>query len=145
MAEGDGGQVEQLQAFVALLLRIHERIIRESGGVHGVHASLLSAAVARPFQTFDQRLFYTTPYERAAALVHAIICDHVFADGNKRTATVAAFVYLVAFEEMDVLQADAAPSLLVSLVGQVALETARGGMAVEDVAFWLERILAPRP
>jgi prophage maintenance system killer protein len=90
-------------------------------------------------------LLHSTAWERTAALFHGIICDHVFADGNKRTATFAAFVYLVGFEGDVPLEHDWPLPLHVQLVGQVALETARGNLSVEDVAIWLERILAPRP
>jgi hypothetical protein len=30
------------------------------------------------------------------------------------------------------------------MLGEVAVETASGGLDVHDVAFWLERIFAPR-
>jgi death-on-curing protein len=97
MAEGDGGQVKQhVEELVGLIERAHELIIRTSGGVHGVHASSLSAAVARPFQSAFGEFIYKTPVERAAALFHAIISDHVFVDGNKRTATFTAAFYLEA-------------------------------------------------
>jgi death on curing protein len=143
MAQGDGGQIEWLDQFESMLIQAHDSIVATSGGVYGVHASTLSAAVARPFATFDGEYLYASPCERAAALFHGIICDHAFADGNKRTATVAAFAYLAAFERFIEIEALTAP-LPVRLVGEVALETAMSRLSVQDIAFWLDRILTPR-
>jgi death on curing protein len=50
---------------------------------------LLEAAAARPMQTVFGEEAYPTPQAKAAALLHSIARSHPFADGNKRTATVA--------------------------------------------------------
>jgi death-on-curing protein len=109
--------------------------------MYGVHAALLSSAAARPFSTFDGVPLYTTPYQRAAALFHGIIRDHVFVDGNKRTATVGAFIYLSAIENQ--IAATPPSPLQVRLLGEVAIETALGNLTIEGIAYWLERILGP--
>jgi death-on-curing protein len=55
---------------------------------------LLEAAAARPLQTvFGQDAYPTLP-EKAAALLHSIARNHPFADGNKRTSSVAAIFML---------------------------------------------------
>jgi len=141
MAQGDGEEIELHQALTAELIRAHNVILGTSGGMPGVHASLLSSAVARPFTTFDGKPLYRTPYERAASLFYGLICDHVFVDGNKRTATVGAFIYLASIENQ--MTATQPTSLQVRLLGEVAIETALGNLSVEDVAYWLERILGP--
>ena len=136
MAEGDGEQVEWLDAFVRSVTEWHERIIDQFGGVHGVHAAKLYAACARPFHTFDGVLLYSDLYLQAAALLHGIICDHAFVDGNKRTATIFASV---------LIPMDSPPiPLQMRLLGDVALDTAMGTLSVEQVAYWMERIF-PRP
>ncbi|MBZ0296205.1 MAG: type II toxin-antitoxin system death-on-curing family toxin [Anaerolineae bacterium] len=55
---------------------------------------LLDAAVGRPQQTVFGEDAYPTLIEKAAALLHAITRNHPFADGNKRTATVALLMML---------------------------------------------------
>jgi death on curing protein len=55
---------------------------------------LLSSAVARPFQSAGGGDAYEDIFEKAAALFHSIIHNHPFHNGNKRTALVAAVVYL---------------------------------------------------
>ena len=55
---------------------------------------LLEAAVARPTTSAFGQDAYPTPQEKAAALLHSIARNHPFADGNKRTATIAAIFML---------------------------------------------------
>jgi death on curing protein len=55
---------------------------------------LLEAAAARPMQTVFGEDAYPTTQEKAAALLHSLTRNHPFADGNKRTATVAAIFML---------------------------------------------------
>lgn len=55
---------------------------------------LLESAAGRPMQTVFGADAYPTVSEKAAALLHSIAHNHPFADGNKRTATVAALFML---------------------------------------------------
>jgi death on curing protein len=55
---------------------------------------LLEAAAARPQQTVFGEDAYPTPQAKAAALLHSMARNHPFADGNKRTAAVAALFLL---------------------------------------------------
>jgi death-on-curing protein len=55
---------------------------------------LLEAAVGRPMQTVFGEDAYPTLPEKAAALLHSLARNHPFADGNKRTATIAAIFML---------------------------------------------------
>jgi death-on-curing family protein len=138
MAQGDGEEIAWLELLVAELRRQHDRILDSSGGMFGEHTSRLYAVAARPFQSAFGEDVYQTPFERAAALMHGIICDHVFADGNKRTGSLAAIWMLTAF---GVLTEERPPSnLQVRMVGEVALEAASAGLTVEQVTHWLHRI-----
>jgi death-on-curing protein len=55
---------------------------------------LLEAAAARPIQSVFGEDAYPTIQEKAAALLHSLARNHPFADGNKRTAAVAAIFML---------------------------------------------------
>ena len=91
------------------LVLIHERVIDETGGVHGITSpGSLESALARPFTTFGGVEFFPSLASKVAALIHSIIAFHPFVDGNKRTALVAADVCLrlngyrlVASEDME--------------------------------------------
>ncbi len=90
---------------------------------------LLEAAAGRPQQSVFGADAYPTLTEKAAALLHAIARNHPFADGNKRTATLAALFML----EVNGLQAawDAAQAL------ENIVRMAEGQMSVDDFAVWL--------
>ena len=137
MAEGDGQEVTWLKAVVEQLLAWHDAILSASGGLPGVHMDRLHAACARPFQTFDGSELYGDPWQKAAALFHALVKDHPFVDGNKRTATFASVVLLIALGSTR----DVPRPLQVRLLGEIAIEIAQGGLTVDQVADWLRRIL----
>lgn len=74
-------------------MAIHDEQIAEHGGPIGVRdAGLLSSALARP----KHLAAYGNPdaCELAAAYAFGIVRNHPFVDGNKRTAFVAAIVFL---------------------------------------------------
>jgi death-on-curing protein len=78
----------------ALVIAVHERNIAEHGGRAGIRDSeLLDSALARPRNLFA----YGNPSlgELAAAYAFGIVRNHPFLDGNKRTAFVAAVVFLL--------------------------------------------------
>jgi len=78
------------------VLFIHYRIIEETGGSHGIRdISLLQSAVARPESSFDGKDLYTDLVTKAASLMHSIIKNHPFVDGNKRTAITSASIFLL--------------------------------------------------
>jgi len=56
--------------------------------------ALLETAWGRPMQTVFGRDAYPTIEEKAAALLHSLVRNHPFVDGNKRVATVAAVFML---------------------------------------------------
>lgn len=57
-------------------------------------AALLESAVFRPQTALGDNLKYPTIEMSAAALLHSLILDHPFHNGNKRTALVAMLVFL---------------------------------------------------
>jgi len=66
-------------------IHVHEVLIDKFGGIKGVRdLPLLESALARPFQTFDQKDLYPTPIDKSAALIESILINHPFIDGNKR-------------------------------------------------------------
>jgi death-on-curing protein len=73
---------------------IHERQLAEHGGTSGVRdAGALASALARPRQRFASGDATGLP-QLAAAYAFGIARNHPFVDGNKRTALVAALLFL---------------------------------------------------
>lgn len=76
--------------------QIHKILIDTFGGSHGIrNTSALESALARPFQTFDNKELYPTVIEKASALVESILNNHPFIDGNKRTGYVIMRLFLM--------------------------------------------------
>lgn len=76
-----------------VILAVHEKLIVAHGGIAGLRdPGLLASALARP----KDRWAYGTPdlWELAATYAEAIVRNHPFADGNKRTAFMAAYIFL---------------------------------------------------
>lgn len=77
------------------LVLIHELVISKTGGVHGIiNPATLESALLRPFSSFEGQEHYPDIWSKTAAFIHSIISFHPFADGNKRTAFVAAEIIL---------------------------------------------------
>lgn len=80
---------------VADVVFIHDDLVARYGGVGGIRDNgLLESAVFRCQATFGGDDLYPTVFDKAAALFHAIIFDHPFVDGNKRTAIGSAAIFL---------------------------------------------------
>lgn len=77
------------------ILFIHNRLIEETGGLHGVRdLSMLLSALGRPQSTFDGRDLYDGVFSKGAALLDSLIRNHPFVDGNKRTAITSTGLFL---------------------------------------------------
>ncbi|TSC85734.1 MAG: death-on-curing family protein [Microgenomates group bacterium Gr01-1014_16] len=80
---------------------IHDRYVEQFGGSLGIRDhNLLESAVLRCQGGFRGKDLYKTLFEKAAALLHGILFNHPFVDGNKRTALFSAsrFLYINGYE-----------------------------------------------
>lgn len=76
---------------VAQVLALHDALVRRFGGVLALRdRGLLEAAVARPAMTFVGDDLYPDLAGMAAALMHSLVLNHPFVDGNKRVGAAAA-------------------------------------------------------
>lgn len=91
--------------------------------------ALLSAAVHRPQHSLFGQDAYLTLAEKAAALLHAVARNHPFADGNKRSATLAMLFMLEVNGQRAVWQPQEALAHILAL--------AEGQQDVADFAQWL--------
>jgi death-on-curing protein len=117
---------------VEQVLFLHARLIEETGGSHGIRdIGLLESAVARPQAAFEGEELYPDLFSKAAALLHSLIRNHPFIDGNKRAGITAAALFLRA--NGFVLAADN-PDL-----ETFALRVASRNIGVPEVARWLRK------
>src|SRR5437879_5005896 len=69
------------------VIYVHERIIEQAGGVQGVRDfTLLHSGLERCKATYGGEDLYPTLFDKASALLHSLVMNHAFVDGNKRTA-----------------------------------------------------------
>lgn len=67
------------------VLKLHDKIINEFGGIHGIrNEASLQSALANPLQTFVGLDLYPSVFDKAVQLCFGIIKNHPFLDGNKR-------------------------------------------------------------
>ena len=77
------------------MLYLHDRVIKRTGGRAGIRSlALLESAIYRPASTFGGEDLYPDLFSKAAALVHSLVNNHPFTDGNKRTAYAAGARFL---------------------------------------------------
>jgi len=117
------------------LVLIHGVVITETGGVPGIiNPVALESALLRPFSSFGGQEHYPAIWQKIAALVHSLIVFHPFADGNKRTAFVAADVIL----KLNGYHLRPSPDHEAFFWA-----IARGEKSVEAIAAWLKEAAEP--
>ncbi len=113
------------------ILKLHFEVIKKYGGSHGVRdEDRLKSVVVVPRQEAFGVEQYPGLLEKAAVYMRNIIGDHPFADGNKRTGTTVAAVFLMAND----VRLNATPKELEDFAVQVAVEH----LEVAEIAKWLE-------
>lgn len=129
MPDSENSRPEPRWLTTFIVERIHEEQIREHGGEHGVRdKSLLQSALSRPKNTFayDKEADLV---ELAADYTFGIARNHPFVDGNKRSAFLAAFIFL----QLNGLTLEAEEAEVVAVI--VALSS--GDIGRDELATWL--------
>ena len=81
---------------LAEVIELHRRVVDQSGGASGLRdMGRLESAIAQPRMSFGGSDLYPTLIEKAAVLCFALIRNHPFVDGNKRSGHAAMEVFLV--------------------------------------------------
>lgn len=112
-----------------------EEIIHINVTILETDAQLLSrnmfeSAVARPQMSVFGEDAYATLTAKGAALMHSLVLNHPFMDGNKRTATLA----LVAFLNLNGRSVNWEPSEALNFI----VEIAEGKHDVPAITRWLD-------
>jgi death-on-curing protein len=121
---------------LAEVLKLHDSIISETGGSHGLRdLGLLESAVGQPQQTFGGDDLYPSLVAKGSALGFSLIKNHPFVDGNKRIghAGMEAMLMLNGFElsaGVDESEAE-------------VLDLASGDRTREQLQAWLESHVVP--
>jgi death-on-curing protein len=117
---------------VEQVLLLHEKLILAFGGPAGLRdRAALESAVARPQATFGGEDLHPDLPAKAAALMHSLVANHPFVDGNKRVGAMAAELFLA----VNRIRLIASDEELVS----TTLAVARGEVSSEALAVWIRQ------
>jgi death-on-curing protein len=114
------------------VLDLHRRQLHLFGGAPGLRdRGALESAVARPQMTFGGEDLYPEIDDKAAALMHSLVMNHPFVDGNKRVGAHACVLLLMA----NGVEPTFSPAELTA----ITLATARGEVRAEALSIWLRQ------
>lgn len=109
------------------VVEIHADQIQRYGGSLGIRdVELLHSALGMPEAGFGDQYLHAGLFEMAAAYLYHIVQNHPFIDGNKRTGTMAAFVFL----KLNGFTLEAGESVFETLV----LQAAQGQVGKDAIA-----------
>jgi death-on-curing protein len=116
----------------------HEFVLRQYGGRSGIRdLGTIESALARPYSGYYRQIEW-----KAAALVHSLVLNHGFTDGNKRTSVFMLGIllwssgYSLAFKTKEVLNDE-----IVAMV----LAVAEHHMNLDQIAAWIKERLVKLP
>jgi death on curing protein len=116
---------------------LHAIQIEHYGGSSGCRdRGVVESAAARPAMTFGGEDLYPDIASKAAALLHSLVMNHGFVDGNKRVGSHAAMLFLA----LNGSQTTITPKQL----EEITLTVARGELEADALAIWFrQRISRP--
>ena len=122
---------------VEQILSLHDALVEGFGGGLGLRdRGALESAAARPAMSFGGEDLYQDVAAKCGALLHSLVMNHPFVDGNKRVGAAAAELF-INWNGYDLAANDAEFEV-------VTLATARGEMSAEALAIWFRQRLLRR-
>jgi death on curing protein len=119
----------------SVVLAIHDDQIRLYGGAYGVRdIAALDASLHMPQATFGEEFLHTTIFAIAAAYGFHLYQNHLFIDGNKRTAGMVMFTFL----QLNGIEPGASEP---DYYG-VMMSVASGQMSKEQLVDWLQEMVS---
>jgi death on curing protein len=119
---------------VAQLEELHDSQLSHYGGATGLRdRGALEAAAARPAMTFGGEDLYPDIAAKAAALMHSLVMNHLFVDGDKRVGAHAAPLFLALNGGLLAITPEQ--------LEEVTLSVARGELDAESLAIWFRQRL----
>ncbi len=117
-----------------IVLAIHEDQVRLYGGSYGIRdAAALDAAINMPKAQFGGEFLHPTIFHMAAAYGFHICQNHPFIDGNKRTAGMVMFTFLL-FNGIELTATEIA-------YYETMMAVASGIMDKEQLTQWLQTVV----
>lgn len=77
------------------VIQIHDDLVSVYGGLHGIRdMGLLISAIEMPKASMFGEDLHKSIFDKAAAYLFHIVCNHAFLDGNKRSGTASTLIFL---------------------------------------------------
>lgn len=110
------------------VIEIHDHLVREYGGRIGIlNEGLLKSALEMPKARFNRKDLHRTIFDKTAAYLFHMIQNHPFVDGNKRTASMTAMVFLASNCKKKI-------NILDEEYQELILRTAQGMVTKKEIA-----------
>jgi death-on-curing protein len=117
---------------VEQVLHLHQIQIERFGGSGGLRDRAgLESAMARPAATFGGDDLYPDLASKAGALMHSLVMNHPFVDGNKRVGAMAAELFLEINDRRLLANDDD--------IERMTFALARGEVDAERLAIWFRQ------
>jgi death on curing protein len=113
------------------ILQFHDFVLRQHGGLQGIREpGYLDLIIDKPFTDYFGEEQYPGIFMKAAVYWHGIAASYCFSDGNKRTATMTALIFL----QLNgyVLKANN------DELFEIAITVATSEISLEELAKWIE-------
>ena len=118
----------------AQVIALHQAVIQRFGGSEGLRdKGALESAIGRPAMTFGGEDLYPDIAAKAAAMMHCLVLNHPFIDGNKRVGVAAAELFVLV-NGWDLRATD-------EDLEDLTLSVARGDMVIEPLTIWFRQRL----
>lgn len=77
------------------VIELHDEMLKRYGGLPGIrNKNLLWSAIDAPKAAMFGQEMYPSVYEKAAAYLYHLVCNHPFNDANKRISFTVTLVFL---------------------------------------------------
>jgi death-on-curing protein len=113
------------------VIELHNEMLKRYGGLPGIRdKNLLWSAIDAPKAAMFGQEMYPSVYEKAAAYLYHLVCNHPFNDANKRTGYAVTLVFLEVNNAKQIFKKEELENLVV--------EIAKGKETKERITKFLE-------
>ncbi|MDI1495998.1 MAG: death-on-curing family protein [Cenarchaeum symbiont of Oopsacas minuta] len=103
-----------------------------------INKNKIQSIVDKPSLKIADQEIYTTIYEKAACLLEAFCREHVFTDGNKRTAILAMFTFLTINNHNIVLPSNTV-KYIVEITKHMEQKPEDIKILIKEISKWIEK------
>lgn len=98
------------------VIELHNEMLNRYGGLPGIRdKNLLWSAIDAPKAAMFGQEMYPSVYEKAAAYLYHLVCNHPFNDANKRTGYAVTLVFLEVNNAKQIFKKEDLESLVIEV------------------------------